>query len=259
MNIFEKFNIAYKPPKTTKTLIREYFFGFDNVAEYIGNSMHVFLLNLPRLEFAALIPKGDYVTLVMLGEDIDTKLLNSFLSIPEIKNCFPPDFNFEKGSCQCLPKINIKAAKHPFGNRIVFIGDCGVNRLFKDGIGVAYRTAKSAATTAIFHGISNNDFKSHYLPFCNSIESDNNIGKLVFAISNIIQRFLFTRLAVVRMILYEHSKEGKQRIMSSVMWDMFTGSESYKSIFLRTLHPFFWIRFMWDVIVSIVTFKFHKV
>jgi len=28
----------------------------------VGSAMRVFLLNLPRLEFAALIPKGDYMT-----------------------------------------------------------------------------------------------------------------------------------------------------------------------------------------------------
>ena len=37
--------------------------------------MHVFLLDIPRLEIAALIPKGDYVTLAMLGEEIDDDLV----------------------------------------------------------------------------------------------------------------------------------------------------------------------------------------
>jgi flavin-dependent dehydrogenase len=258
LNVFQNFNIDYKPPLTTKTLIREYFMGYDNVAKYVGSSMHVFLLNLPRLEFAALIPKGDYVTLCMLGDNIDKSLLKSFLEIPEIKQCFPPEYNYEKGSCQCAPRISIKGADHPYGDRIVFVGDCGVNRLYKDGIGIAYRAAKSAATTAIFHGISSIDFKKHYWPFCKSIEMDNTIGKLVFAITSIIQKYLFTRLAVVRMILNEQTQKGKHRIMSTVMWDMFTGSAPYKEIFLRTFHPLFFIRFIWDMVVSILSFKFKK-
>lgn len=47
-----------------------------------------------------------------------------------------------------------KGSKHPFGDRLVFIGDCGISRLYKDGIGAAYKTAKAAATTAVLHGIS---------------------------------------------------------------------------------------------------------
>jgi len=35
--------------------------------------MHVFLLDIPRLEFAAIIPKGDYATVCLLGEDIETR------------------------------------------------------------------------------------------------------------------------------------------------------------------------------------------
>jgi hypothetical protein len=42
--------------------------------------MHVFLLDIPRLEFAALIPKGDYVTLCLLGDDIDEELMDRFFS-----------------------------------------------------------------------------------------------------------------------------------------------------------------------------------
>jgi len=37
-----------------------------------------------------------------------------------------------------------------------------------------------------------------------------------------------------------------------VMWDMFTGSESYRDTFMRTLHPIFWTRFLWSLVVSIL-------
>lgn len=67
-------------------------------------------------------------------------------------------------------------AVQPSADRIVFIGDSGVTRLYEDGIGAAYRTAKAAATTAALQGISAEDFKQFYGPACRSIESDNNIG-----------------------------------------------------------------------------------
>ena len=57
--------------------------------ETFGPSMHVFLLDIPRLEFAALIPKGDYVTLCMLGDDIDEELIDRFFAAPEVRARFP--------------------------------------------------------------------------------------------------------------------------------------------------------------------------
>ena len=38
--------------------------------------MHVFLLDIPRLEVAAIIPKGDYMSLCLLGADIDSALVD---------------------------------------------------------------------------------------------------------------------------------------------------------------------------------------
>src|SRR3970040_343946 len=124
--------------------------------------MHVFLLNMPRLEFAAVIPKGDYVTVCLLGDEIDPPLVKSFLESPHVKQCFPPDLPLDSPPCHCSPHISVRGAVQPFADRLVFIGDCGVTRLYKDGIGAAYRTAKAAATTAIFPGISAGDFWRPY-------------------------------------------------------------------------------------------------
>lgn len=55
---------------------------------------------------------------------------------------------------------------------------------------------------------------------------------------------------MLRMILSEQAKPGRQRRMSTVQWDMYTGSGSYKEILMRTLHPAFLLRLAWDVLVS---------
>ena len=106
--------------------------------------MHVFLLSIPRLEFAALIPKGDYVTLCLLGHDIDKDLIQQFLESSEVRRRMPPSWAPPLDSCHCSPKISMESAVQPFADRLVFVGDCGTTRLYKDGIGAAYRTAKAA-------------------------------------------------------------------------------------------------------------------
>jgi flavin-dependent dehydrogenase len=252
LKLFEGLGFRFKPPRTTQCFVREYYLGEEAVEKYVGSSMHAFLLNIPRLEFAALIPKGDYVTLFLLGEDIDRDLLQTFVNDPAVKRCLPPHFPLDQVACWCAPRINVKGSVQPFGDRIVFIGDCGVTRLYKDGIGAAYRAAKAAASTAMFQGISAEHFKRHYWPVCQAIETDNFIGKVIFATVRQIQKRGFSRRAVLRMVSGEQQgKVDAERGMSLVMWDMFTGSAPYREIFLRTLHPAFWTRFLRDLVVSL--------
>ena len=251
---FEELDFGYIQPRKTKCHVRDYYLGEETVTQYLGASMHAFLLNIPRLDFGALIPKGDYVTLSLLGDNIDDDRVQAFLNAPAVKRCLPPDFAAERFACSCAPRINVQGSTQPFGNRIVFIGDSGVTRLYKDGIGAAYRASKVAARTAIFEGISVDDFRRHYLPFCQTTQMDNAIGKLIFTFVRQFQRSCLMRHAILRMVAAEQrGKTSAVSGMSQVLWDMFTGSASYRDIFLRTLHPAFWTRLLWNTAVSVLT------
>jgi flavin-dependent dehydrogenase len=241
---------GYKPPESTKTFITEYYLGEETIEKTLGDSMHVFLLNIPRLEFAAIIPKGDYASVCLLGESIDKKLVQSFLESPQVKACMPDGWSSDPRSCQCSPKISVGAAIRPYADRLVFVGDCGVTRLYKDGIGAAYRTAKACATTAVFEGISEADFRRHYWPVCRSISTDNSIGKLSFAVTRQIQKWRFARRALLRMTEKEQNTTGRRRDMSQVLWDMFTGSAPYRDIVTLALHPRFLARLAWELALS---------
>ena len=139
-----------------------------------------------------------------------------------------------------------------FADRIVFVGDCAETRLYKDGIGAAYRTAKAAARTAVFDGISAAAFETNYAPLLAEIRKDNRVGEFTFAVTRIIQRLSFARRAVVRMVAREQHRAGERRRMSGVLWDMFTGSASYTSVFWRTLHPAFVLQLLWNLGCSLV-------
>ncbi|HZW35901.1 MAG: cyclic nucleotide-binding domain-containing protein, partial [Deltaproteobacteria bacterium] len=238
--------LGYKPPNATKTYICEFFFGHDTIEKYLGNSMHVFLLGLPRLEFAAIIPKGDYATVCLLGREIDAGLVESFLNAHEVRQCFPPEFHPPADFCHCSPAINIRGPLQPFADRFVFIGDSGVTRLYKDGIGGAYRAAKAAAKTSVFEGVSAADFRRHYLPVCRAISVDNDIGWIIFAVTGLIKSARFARRGVLQMTSREQEAIGLKRRMSGVLWDTFTGSAPYRDVFLRTLNPVFLGRFLYE-------------
>jgi len=255
---FGDLDIGYLPPQTTKLSVREYQLGQETVSRYIGPVFHGFLLDIPGLDYGAIIPKGKYITICLLSSkgDLDAGVMETFLNDPAVKKTLPPDFNSDGHSCRCGPRINVLGSKQPFGDRIVFIGDSGVSRLYKDGIGAAYRTAKVAANTAVFQGISAKDFQGHYLPFCRKMNTDNRIGKFIFRVISQIQKMEFARRAVLRMVtLEQQGKSNAQQGMSMVMWDMLTGGAPYKEVLTLALHPAFLIRLLWNITISLFSTK----
>lgn len=239
----------YEEPETVKAFIAEFRLGREAVQACLGASMHVFLLDLPHLEFAALIPKGDFITLCLLGDEINDELVRTFLGSDEVKACFPASV-VPPLACHCFPRINVQAAVHPFADRIVWIGDSGVCKLYKDGIGSAYKTAKAAATTAIFKGVSAGDFEGRFWRECSALKTDNSIAKLIFAITKLIQKLRFLRHGVLRMVALEQRRAPARRHMSNMLWDVFTGSAPYKEILLRSLKPEFPVQLVWNVAAS---------
>lgn len=252
LGLFEGMGFGYGPPMATKTFICEFQLGEEKVLQYFGDSMHVFLLDIPRLKFGALIPKGDFVTLALLGKSIDKELVDSFLSAPQVVQCFPEGQDiFNSFPCRCFPQINVRGAKKPFADRIVLIGDSGISRLYKNGIGAAYITSKAATRAALLHGISEQDFRMHYWPVCRNIERDNFVGKLVFLVTHVIQTQTFLKRGLFRAVVREGKKPGSDRIMSTVLWDTFTGSAAYREIFQRALRPSCWGSLIWESIRGI--------
>jgi len=251
-DLFHELCPDFVVPKTTKTFITEIKLEENQVAEYFGDSMHVFLLNLPNIKFGALIPKQDYVTLVLLGEDINRSVVQRFLDSDAVKNCFPPNLDFESVvACQCYPFINVKGAKLAHADRVVLVGDSSTSKLYKNGIGAAYVTAKAAANTVIFHGISEKHFRKYFQPACDKLHNDNRLGKFIFTITTIIQKSVILKAAMLRIVVKEQKMAREKRLLSSILWDTFTGSAPYNSIFFRFLHPRVLVSFIWYIIVSL--------
>lgn len=234
--------LGIEKPSIVKTFISEFRIGSDTVNKMLGDAMHVFLLPLPRLEFAAIIPKGDYITVCMLGHGIDDTLVNTFMNSPEVRECFP-DATVPEQVCHCFPRMNVGRASKPYADRLAMIGDSGVTRLYKDGIGAAYRTAKAAAVTIAGEGFSEAAFSGHFESACKRITNDNRLGALVFEGTELIKKVPRARRAMLA-IVNQELNSGGDRPLSNVLWDVFTGSAAYRDILGRSLHPKVWGRLL---------------
>ena len=228
--IFEDIGFGYKKPVTTTTAIAEIGFDSNIISEYFGNSIHLFLLPLKDIKFTAMIPKGTYVTLCILGKKLGVNAVEEFLGNPVVKNILPKNVKYEL-KCRCLPKMNIRAPKVPFADRVVMCGDAGSTRLFKDGMGAAYMMGKAAAKTAVFQGVSKQHFREHYYPAYKSLIIDNWFGAYLYTITDLYRTYKLLTKGMLQVVKDEQMDPDDPKRFSSILWDMFTGNERYKNIF----------------------------
>ncbi|MBE7444830.1 MAG: hypothetical protein HS132_06130 [Planctomycetia bacterium] len=253
--MYEKLGIGYKIPSTIKATQSEIELGSDWIASRFGHSIHIFLLHIPGIKFVSIIPKGDYITISMLGKKTDVEHIKTFLSHPVMKKMLPSGFKIPERFCHCFPKIIVGAARKPFANKLAFVGDASSVRLYKDGIGSAYITSKAAAYTALLHGVGEEDFRKHYLPVCKTLNRDNLFGQFLFSVNALISIVSPVNRSYFKLIQWEQKNLQKDTPNSDILWDMLTGSRFYKDIFFRTLNPWPTIYVLGAMVIS----SFRKV
>ncbi|MEO5376269.1 MAG: hypothetical protein H7832_00565 [Magnetococcus sp. DMHC-6] len=253
--VFQNLGIGYIPPKQIKTFIMDVYIGSEAVEHYVGNSMHIFLLNIKGIEQGAVIPKGPFVTICYVADEVTNELTDQFFNHPEVRNCFPPGWERPSGSasCMCIPTTIIADPSHYYADRVVMVGDSGVARLFKDGIGSAYRTAKACATTAVLWGVSKDHFEKYYRPQCDSISRDNRIGHIILDILSLARQYDFVSYSILTTAREEQTMVGVHRVMSMTLYDSFSGSYPFALVLTRILKsPGFILRFFRAMIVGMM-------
>jgi len=190
-------------------------------------SVHVYCDDPPGLLFGGLVPKGEYVNVSLLGHGLPGRSLEQFLAALRERGVLAGE---PERLCGCRPRVAIGPASGFYGDRFVAVGDAAVTRLYKDGIGSALRTAQSAASVALEHGIAGQDFERHYRPAVQAIERDNRYGYWLFhAWQHTKGKGLLSTLGQ-RTLMAEEQLAPARRVHSSLLWYMFTGDTSYRSI-----------------------------
>jgi len=189
----------------------------------------------PRgLMFGALIPKGEYLNISLLGSELTADAVAEFLEAQGLS----PSLSVSPGSlCGCTPRIAVRPSRSFFGDGWVAVGDAAVTRLYKDGIGSAYTTAKVAMEAAVEHGVGDADFRSHYAPACRRMGRDNLFGYWLFRLwlrVLTMPRLLEAWKASLR---EEAEATASARTHMRILWGMFTGEEDYGVLLRLALSP----------------------
>jgi hypothetical protein len=133
--------------------------------------------------------------------------------------------------------MSVGAPKVPYTDRVAVCGDSGSTRLFKDGLGAAYLMGKAVAKTALFHGVGTEQFEEVYRPVYESIVTDNRYGRLLFAATDVIRKSGLLTRGMLETVRNEQEQGTGSKVLSTVLWEMFTGNERYCKIFPKTMNP----------------------
>ncbi|MFQ5862387.1 MAG: NAD(P)/FAD-dependent oxidoreductase [Candidatus Brocadiales bacterium] len=240
MEIFEKMYFGYVPPRTIRTCIIEADLDKEFVTKKQDtNIIHVFAMGMKEIEFASLTPRGDYLTVAIVGrKDISTPQVKQFLSHPALLRLLPQGPDVLKNSCcTCFPKISVSTPAQPYTDRLVIIGDAGVSRSYKNGIESAFMVAQLAADTAFRRGVSKEAFRrGYYEPACHIFARDNLYAKVMFKLFGLFayrEHYLSERMSYAEI----HRERWVTKQINDGLWKLVTGDAPYKEIFMELLSP----------------------
>jgi flavin-dependent dehydrogenase len=226
---------GYEPPPTWKTCVIEARVPEEFQRERLHNMIHFFVLKQPDIRYIALIPKGEHVTITAIGEDVDVAATERLVRDSYMRDYLPPDWKLD---CHCHPRVALGAARLPYSERFVIVGDASDSRYLKNGVESALVTARLAADCVINHGVTARDFEKHFWRECSRVFGRDNIyGRMLFEIYDRI--FPHPLLAPVYFAVLRSERKLKRpgALLSNALLAAFTGDQSYKRILLRALDP----------------------
>lgn len=251
MKKIQDLGFGYSPPSTLMIYQAEIKLDREKVLENFGNTIHVYMPKSKAIRYATVIPKGDYITITLIGHKDATKdFLQEFLNLEEIKKKIP----LFKPQCFCYPRIVVSPSKKPFTDRLIMIGDASFSRHYKNGIESAFITAQLAAETAFGMGIGVFSFShSYYKQAKKLIIKDNYYGQFLFSINDMISSIpLLTQSHLL--LAKRKTNKGSSRKLRLILWNMFTGNIPYKDIFKIALD----IRLQTSILFNTISLLFQK-
>jgi flavin-dependent dehydrogenase len=239
--IFERAT-AYRMPPFLSSVVTKVHPGEAAMGRF-GNRIHAFLPSaLRQVEFGAITPKGNHLSINIAGRRVQAGTLDDFLRLDEVCEALEgacgselPPLTYFKGKFPTLP------AKAPYGKRYVMIGDAaGLNRPFKGkGINSAVITGIRAAEAITARGCSVRAGEE-YLESCCELRQDIPYGRKLRALVN-----SFSRLGLMEGVL---EAAGREPALGRAMFNVVSGQETYKKTWRETRSA----GLIWRILVSSV-------
>jgi flavin-dependent dehydrogenase len=230
----------YRPPAALETLAcKIHPAGLDFIPGLLGDCIHVFLPKQAGVEFGALVPKGNHVTVVIAGARLSASDMARFLAQDQVAELIPAGSHvrgYYKGAFPLGP------ARDLCGDRHVMIGDAaGLVRPFKGkGINCALESGQRCAQTMLSNGISQAAL-ALVERGQRDLTRDVWFGRVVRLLVRLIERFELLDPII------EHAKRSHE--LCQALFDCISGRTTYRDVVLRRRNLTWLPRVTWQCAV----------
>lgn len=231
---------SYRQPQALSSIVTKIHPREAFLAAF-GERIHAFLPAVPQIEFGAITPKRDHLTVNIAGAEISSVWMDRFLELPAVKRVLPEsndllpadsdlrenDFAYFRG------RFPISVADHFYGDRYVIVGDAaGLVRSFKGkGVNSACISGLAAAKAMMRDGISEGAFRSSFItdPHLQAILNDLVYGRIVrrLAIASAKYGLLDGVITLAR----------TEPLLSLALLNSVSAHKPYREIIQQTLRP----------------------
>lgn len=235
----------YRPPEVRKTLIFELEVEPDFMDGVTGEVYFAeFGSKDLKIDMFSLVPKENYITIVLIGPAIDRsrptenkEIIERFLDLPHIRKILPRSVTASP-VCACNPNMTVGVSRNPFTHRMAMTGDMAVSRLYKDGIFSAYITASALADCILEKGIDRESLRKNYWPTIKKIHKDNLYGRHLFKFNQIaFSHPVLSRMLYQSILTERKTKPEGNRRLADIVWKVVSGDDSYRNIWTARMHP----------------------
>ncbi|MCD4721335.1 MAG: hypothetical protein K8S13_15960 [Desulfobacula sp.] len=240
---YQGINPLFTPPKLRPTLIFELKPGSRYLKKYMYKELYIIVSRAKKinLEHIALIPKGEYLTVALVGKSIDrasfpedtAQIIQTVMSLSRIQNILPhitPENT--PIACTCYPYMAVAPCNGSFSDRIAMAGDALGARLYRDGLFSAFISARALAQTVIHKGVDKKSLSDGYGWVRRWLKTDNQYGKFVINVLQAVLKFpLLNRILYQTFATEMKFKQRDKWPLGGVLWKVGSGDADYKDVF----------------------------
>jgi flavin-dependent dehydrogenase len=225
---------GYRPPQTISSVVTRFHPGPHGMTNF-GSHIHAFLRFYPGIEFGAVTPKDDHLTINIAGKSVTDKLMSVFLNWPEVRMVLP---NLDRAGTEDPGDLQVFKGRFPcslagryYGDRFVIIGDAaGLVRAFKGkGVTSAVVTGMRAAETIFEAGVSARAFAGHYVAANRDITGDLVYGQ---GMRRLVR--LSTRFGLLDPVL---CAAGRNAAVQDALFGAVSAHLPYREVLAKMLRP----------------------
>jgi flavin-dependent dehydrogenase len=245
LRALRRINPGFTPPRIRPALIFELKPGRAYLKKYMNKEIYFIVSGSKKLslDHISLVPKGDYLTVAMVGDRIDNasfpedtqKIIHEFLSLSHCRAILPHITPHNTPvACSCTPFMVTAPARGAICDRMAVVGDAMGSRLYRDGIFSAFVGAEALAKTIIQGGVDKKSLSNGYAQVTKWLKVDSHYAERVIGcIQTVLKSPFLSRILYQTFATEMKNKSHDQRPLGQALLELGSGGTDYVHVYKK--------------------------